>query len=145
MVQGIIAGDAALAAQEGAEDNLEKACGSQSARRSRGGLDHRYRGSGTTPYVRGALEARIRGRKDRARGVLAPSRVGASRDRHPILPITGPEAVTGTTRLKAGTATKLILNMITTGAMIRMGKTLAISWWTCARPTTSSPTAASAS
>jgi N-acetylmuramic acid 6-phosphate etherase len=40
-----------------------------------------------------------------------------------ILPITGPEVVTGSTRLKAGTATKLVLNMITTGAMIRLGKT----------------------
>ena len=38
-------------------------------------------------------------------------------------PITGPEAVTGSTRMKAGTATKLVLNLITTGAMIRLGKT----------------------
>jgi N-acetylmuramic acid 6-phosphate etherase len=41
----------------------------------------------------------------------------------PIVAITGPEVVTGSTRLKAGTATKLILNMITTGAMIHLGKT----------------------
>src|SRR5207237_10914967 len=40
-----------------------------------------------------------------------------------ILPITGTEVVTGSTRMKAGTATKLVLNMITTGAMIRLGKT----------------------
>jgi N-acetylmuramic acid 6-phosphate etherase len=40
-----------------------------------------------------------------------------------IVPITGPEAVTGSTRMKAGTATKLVLNTITTGAMIRIGKT----------------------
>src|SRR6185503_12366576 len=40
-----------------------------------------------------------------------------------ILPITGPEVVTGSTRMKAGTATKLVLNMITSGAMIRLGKT----------------------
>jgi len=40
-----------------------------------------------------------------------------------IVPITGPEVVTGSTRMKAGTATKLVLNMITTGAMIRIGKT----------------------
>jgi N-acetylmuramic acid 6-phosphate (MurNAc-6-P) etherase len=40
-----------------------------------------------------------------------------------ILPITGPEVVTGSTRMKAGTATKMVLNMITTGAMIRLGKT----------------------
>jgi N-acetylmuramic acid 6-phosphate etherase len=40
-----------------------------------------------------------------------------------IIAITGPEVVTGSTRLKAGTATKMILNMLTTGAMIRVGKT----------------------
>ena len=40
-----------------------------------------------------------------------------------IVPVVGPEVVTGSTRLKAGTATKLVLNMITTGAMIRLGKT----------------------
>ena len=40
-----------------------------------------------------------------------------------IVPIVGPEVVTGSTRMKAGTATKLVLNMITTGAMIRLGKT----------------------
>jgi len=40
-----------------------------------------------------------------------------------ILPIVGPEVVTGSTRMKAGTATKLVLNIITTGAMIRLGKT----------------------
>ncbi|MGH7712744.1 MAG: N-acetylmuramic acid 6-phosphate etherase, partial [Gemmatimonadaceae bacterium] len=40
-----------------------------------------------------------------------------------ILPIVGPEVVTGSTRLKAGTATKLVLNMLTTGAMVRIGKT----------------------
>ena len=41
----------------------------------------------------------------------------------PIVAVTGPEVVTGSTRMKAGTATKMILNMITTGAMIRLGKT----------------------
>jgi len=40
-----------------------------------------------------------------------------------MLPIVGPEVVTGSTRMKAGTATKLVLNTITTGAMIRLGKT----------------------
>jgi N-acetylmuramic acid 6-phosphate etherase len=40
-----------------------------------------------------------------------------------IVPVTGPEVVTGSTRMKAGTATKMVLNMISTGAMIRLGKT----------------------
>src|SRR5205085_8207613 len=78
----------------------------------------------TTPYVRVALE--------HAKSVGATTAIVACSPpppetlRHtdiPIVAITGPEVVTGSTRLKAGTATKLILNMITTGAMIRLGKT----------------------
>ena len=74
--------------------------------------------------MRGAIErARARG----ARTVfLACTPVAESVLEHvdeAILPIVGPEVVTGSTRLKAGTATKLVLNMITTGAMIRIGKT----------------------
>lgn len=42
---------------------------------------------------------------------------------HSISPIVGPEVVTGSTRMKAGTATKLVLNTISTGCMIRLGKT----------------------
>jgi N-acetylmuramic acid 6-phosphate etherase len=127
MVQGLIAGGApALTrAQEGAED-----------RRETGAQDLEQRGltardfvvgiaaSGTTPYVHGALAyAHERG----ARTALVacsppPSELLAVVDAA-ILPIVGPEVVTGSTRLKAGTATKLVLNMISTGAMIRLGKT----------------------
>jgi len=80
--------------------------------------------SGTTPYVRGALErAKYLGATT---GMVAcsplPEAVRPFVD-HAMVAITGPEVVTGSTRLKAGTATKLILNMITTGAFIRIGKT----------------------
>jgi N-acetylmuramic acid 6-phosphate etherase len=80
--------------------------------------------SGTTPYVRAALErARARGART---GIIAcsppPDEVLGMVD-VAIVPLTGPEVVTGSTRMKAGTATKLVLNTITTGAMIRLGKT----------------------
>src|SRR5207248_5781184 len=80
--------------------------------------------SGTTPFVRGALlRAKELGAKT---GILACTPLEhdfvAQLDLA-IIPIVGPEVVTGSTRLKAGTATKMVLNMITTGAMIRIGKT----------------------
>jgi N-acetylmuramic acid 6-phosphate etherase len=78
--------------------------------------------SGTTPYVIGALdEARRRG----AFAVSLACNRGAPLSQHSDVPIeveVGPEVVTGSTRLKAGTAQKLVLNMLTTAAMIRSGK-----------------------
>ncbi len=76
---------------------------------------------GTTPYVLGALEEGAR------RGALAGWLTCASVQKpafveHHIVVETGPEIVTGSTRLKAGTATKLVLNTITTTLMVRMGK-----------------------
>ena len=77
--------------------------------------------SGRTPYVRGALkEARERGILTGAITCNPDTEVARSSD-HPMEAITGPEFVTGSTRLKAGTATKLILNMITTIAFIQLG------------------------
>ncbi|MDE3174290.1 MAG: N-acetylmuramic acid 6-phosphate etherase [Gemmatimonadota bacterium] len=126
MVQGIIAGGpAALTrSQEGAEDRVEQAGHDLAAAGVRAGdFVIGIAASGTTPYVHRAL-AHARGVGART-ALIACSPPGA--DAHEadivILPITGPEAVTGSTRLKAGTATKLVLNMITTGAMIRLGKT----------------------
>lgn len=127
MVQGIIAGgEAALTrAQEGAEDRPDGARDDLSAAAvAAGDVVIGIAASGTTPYVRAALaHAKSLG----ARTVILacsppPSELLASVD-CAILPITGPEVVTGSTRLKAGTATKLVLNTITTGAMVRMGKT----------------------
>lgn len=80
--------------------------------------------SGTTPYVVGGLE------KAQEEGVLTAcitSNPGAPVTRfadHPIEVVTGPEFITGSTRMKAGTAQKLVLNMISTGVMVRLGRVL---------------------
>jgi N-acetylmuramic acid 6-phosphate etherase len=78
--------------------------------------------SGRTPYVLGALEA---ARRAGARTVAVVCNRGSAVARAAEIAIvaeTGPEAIAGSTRLKAGTAQKLILNMLSTGAMIRMGR-----------------------
>ncbi len=80
--------------------------------------------SGGTPYVLGALaEARRRGALTLSLACNRPSAVEALAD-IAIAPLVGPEVITGSTRLKAGTAQKLVLNMLSTGVMIRLGKTL---------------------
>jgi N-acetylmuramic acid 6-phosphate etherase len=127
MVQGIIAGGlpALTRSQEGAEDVVGN--GARAIDEHGVGVKDFVIGiaaSGTTPYVRAALErAAELGAKT---GILAcsppPADLIAKVDVS-MLPIVGPEAVTGSTRMKAGTATKLVLNTITTGAMIRLGKT----------------------
>ena len=127
MVQGIIAGGVAAltSAQEGAEDNLDQARIDLAARGVRAGdMVVGIAASGTTPYVRVALEyAREVGARTAIVACSPPPEITLAFADIPIVAITGPEALTGSTRLKAGTATKLILNMITTGAMIRIGKT----------------------
>jgi len=78
--------------------------------------------SGSTPYVIGALEA------CNAQGILTacitcnPGSPVASIAKHPIVVAVGPEFVTGSTRMKSGTAQKLVLNMISTSAMIKLGR-----------------------
>jgi N-acetylmuramic acid 6-phosphate etherase len=127
MVQGIIAGGPAamLRAQEGAEDSPDGARADlDAAGVTTGDVVIGIAASGTTPYVRGALaHARTLGARTVILACSPPmAEVVADAD-VAILPITGPEVVTGSTRLKAGTATKLVLNTITTGAMVRIGKT----------------------
>jgi N-acetylmuramic acid 6-phosphate etherase len=127
MVQGIIAGGVAAltSAQEGAEDDLEQPRRDLAARGVRSGdIVIGIAASGTTPYVRVALEhARSIGARTALVACSPPPPDMLAAADIPIVAVTGPEVVTGSTRLKAGTATKLILNMITTGAMIRLGKT----------------------
>jgi N-acetylmuramic acid 6-phosphate etherase len=127
MVQGIIAGgrEALVRSQEGAEDVV--ADGAAAMNEHNVGSRDVVVGiaaSGTTPYVRGALE---RAMELGARTVIVacspPPPALVEHVDVAIVPITGPESVTGSTRLKAGTATKLVLNSISTGAMIRIGKT----------------------
>ena len=127
MVQGIIAGGppAVFRSQEGAEDLPENGA---AAIDESGVTDHDclvgIAASGTTPFVRGAL---ARAEELGARTmVIACTPLSAEVTRLvdvAIVAVTGPEVVTGSTRLKAGTATKMILNMISTGALIRIGKT----------------------
>jgi len=128
MVQGVIAGGTAALTRaiEGAEDHPEEGAKAMDERAV--GENDFVLGiatSGTTPYVHGAL------RRAKERG----ARTGLLLCTHPspemveaydvvIAPLVGPEVVTGSTRMKAGTATKLVLNTISTGAMIRMGKVL---------------------
>ena len=126
MVRGVIAGgpSALMRSCEGAED--DPGAGAAAMERLRvGALDFALgiAASGTTPYVHGALErARELGA---ATGILlCTPPPPALADAHDVViaPLTGAEVVTGSTRMKAGTATKLVLNSISTAAMIRMGK-----------------------
>jgi N-acetylmuramic acid 6-phosphate etherase len=127
MVQGIIAGGlkALTRSQEGAEDRVESAVEDLQAHGVRSGdFVVGIAASGTTPYVRRALEhARTLPAATALVACSPPPRETLDVVDILIQPITGPEVVTGSTRMKAGTATKLVLNMITTGAMIRLGKT----------------------
>jgi N-acetylmuramic acid 6-phosphate etherase len=127
MVVGIIAGGyrAMFRSVEGAEDDVNAAIGEVDAARV-GPRDvvAGIAASGTTPFVRAALgRAQALG----ARTVLVSCSEPPALLRETcdvcVTVLVGPEVVTGSTRLKAGTATKLVLNLITTGAMIRLGKT----------------------
>jgi len=79
--------------------------------------------SGTTPYVHGALKrARELGARTGFLMCTYPSEEVLQAHDVVIAPLVGPEVVTGSTRMKAGTATKMVLNMLSTGAMVRTGK-----------------------
>ena len=126
LVIGLIAGGpkGLVRAVEGAEDSLEM--GRQDLQKiALSDLDVvvGIAASGRTPYVKGALDyARDTG----AFAIGFSCNQGAEIIDHAdlsIIPVVGPEVLSGSTRLKAGTATKMVLNMLTTGAMVRMGKT----------------------
>ncbi|MEV7477362.1 MULTISPECIES: N-acetylmuramic acid 6-phosphate etherase [Streptomyces] len=125
-VIGLIAGgpSAMITAVEGAEDSKELAAADLDGL----GLtaDDTVVGisaSGRTPYAVGAVEhARSRGALTLGLSCNADSALGAAAE-HGLEVVVGPELLTGSTRLKAGTAQKLVLNMISTITMIRLGKT----------------------
>ena len=127
MVVGLIAGglEALTRAIEGAEDDPTAGAGDL----DRIGVSHSdlvvgIATSGRTPYVLGAIQrAQEIGATTVGIACARPSLLGEAADLE-IAPLVGPEVVAGSTRLKAGTATKMVLNMITTGAMVRIGKTL---------------------
>jgi len=126
MVVGIIAGgDHALRNPiEGAEDDPAEAARVIDANAvGFGDVVVGIAASGTTPFVRGALaRARALGAVTALIACSEPPKAMREVADVCIVPIVGPEVLTGSTRLKAGTATKLVCNMITTGAMIRIGK-----------------------
>jgi N-acetylmuramic acid 6-phosphate etherase len=125
-VVGVIAGGyaALVKSAEGAEDDVNAgAAAMDAARVSARDVVVGIAASGTTPYVRAALS---RAQTIGARTVIVscspPPRLLVETCDVAIVPVVGPEALTGSTRLKAGTATKLVLNTISTGAMIRLGR-----------------------
>jgi N-acetylmuramic acid 6-phosphate etherase len=126
LVQAIMAGgqDAVLKAREGVEDNYEE--GARSVNRLRPTKKDVVIGvsaSGMTQFVRGAL---TRARKAGSKIIFVTCDPRTELQTFvdlTIAPAVGPEVIAGSTRLKAGTATKMVLNMLTTAAMIRTGKT----------------------
>ena len=125
MVQGIIAGgdEALRRAIEGAEDNRALAAENLSEKNfCAGDVLVGITASGRTPYVLGGVEfAKNLGAVTIGVSCVENSALAKIVD-IAITPVTGAEALTGSTRMKAGTATKMILNMLTTAAMIKLGK-----------------------
>lgn len=125
MVQGIIAGgfDALTRSVEGAEDRPEDGAAAMDQREvDPSDVVFAIATGGTTPFVHGALaRARQRGAKTVFMACVPKDQVADEADVS-IRVITGPELLTGSTRMKAGTATKMVLNMVSSIAMIRLGK-----------------------
>lgn len=123
---GIIAGGypALVRSAEGAEDDVNAGMAAvDTARVEPGDVVVGIAASGTTPYVRAALSrAQTIGAKTIIVSCSQPPKLLVDTCDVVIVPEVGPEALTGSTRLKAGTATKLVLNTISTGAMVRMGR-----------------------
>jgi N-acetylmuramic acid 6-phosphate etherase len=127
MVVGVIAGGypALVRPAEGAEDDVNAGIAAMDTH----GVSTRdtvvgIAASGTTPYVRAALgRAQTLGARTVLVTCAEPPAVLRETVDACIVVVTGPEVITGSTRMKAGTATKLVLNTITTGAMVRLGKT----------------------
>ena len=126
LVRGVIAGGAPAleASQEGVED--DEAAGGASIDALGVGSEDFVLGiaaSATTPFVHAALaEARVRGARIGILSFTPPPESLARLADVAVTPIVGPEAIAGSTRMKAGTATKLVLNTLTTGVMVRLGK-----------------------
>lgn len=125
MIQGLIAGgyEAIFRAKEGAEDSEEQGRTDIWQKELRPvDVVMGISASGRTPYVLGGME------EAKEQGCLV---LGLCCSEHSAMAkyadllltvLPGPEVITGSTRMKAGTATKMVLNMITTGAMVRLGK-----------------------
>jgi len=126
MVTGVIAGGypALVKSAEGAEDDVNAGMvAMDTAQVTNRDVVVGIAASGTTPYVRAALgKAQTLGATTVLLTCAMPPKVLAETCDVIINPVVGPEVLTGSTRLKAGTATKLVLNTLSSGAMIRLGK-----------------------
>ena len=126
MVVGLIAGglDALVNASEGAEDRADAGAADLAAIGiSANDVVVGIAVSGRTPYVIGALEhAKAQDARTVALTCNPDSPIAGMADIS-IAPVVGPEVITGSTRLKSGTAQKLVLNMLSTASMVRIGKT----------------------
>jgi N-acetylmuramic acid 6-phosphate etherase len=124
LVQALIAGGrrAVTSAVEGAEDSVRNGENDLRERKFRGrDIIVGIAASGTTPYVLGALKY-ARKRKAKVIALTSNRRMPITRLADIVIaPEVGPEVVTGSTRLKAGTSQKLVLNMLSTAAMVRLG------------------------
>lgn len=126
LVVGLIAGgpEGLLRAVEGAEDSRDMGRKDlQDLALNNHDVVVGIAASGRTPYVIGGLDY---ARQTGAFAIGFSCNQDAELKKHAdlnIIPVVGPEVLSGSTRLKAGTATKMVLNMLTTGAMVRMGKT----------------------
>jgi N-acetylmuramic acid 6-phosphate etherase len=126
LVQAVMAGgkNAFLRPREGVEDDYEE--GARAIMRLRPAKNDVVIGvsaSGMTSFVRGALTRARRAGSKIIFITCDPSTELQTFVDLTIAPAVGPEVIAGSTRLKAGTATKIVLNMLTTGAMVRIGKT----------------------
>jgi N-acetylmuramic acid 6-phosphate etherase len=126
LVQAILAGgkSAAIEAKEGVEDNYEE--GARAITRLKPTKKDVVIGvsaSGMTPFVRGALTRARRAGSKIIFVTCDPDTELQTFVDLTIAPAVGPEVIAGSTRLKAGTATKLVLNVLTTASMVRIGKT----------------------
>ncbi|PCI40624.1 MAG: N-acetylmuramic acid 6-phosphate etherase [Elusimicrobia bacterium] len=123
LVQAVVAGgkSAVFRSREGAEDDAKDGARQLRKRGSRGDVIVGIAASGITPFVRGALEA---GKRAKCATVLVTSNPGSGMKAADIViaPRVGPEFIAGSTRLKSGTAAKLVLNTLTAASFIRLGK-----------------------
>ena len=123
LVQAIMAGGrrSVFRSREGAEDDARSAVRTVRARVRRGDVVVGVSASGVTPFVRAALAT---ARRQGAATVLVQCSAVRGRTAAGVVirPVPGPEVLAGSTRLKAGTATKLVLNTLTTASMARLGK-----------------------
>ena len=123
--QSIIAGgpECVWRSSEGAEDDAAEGARQLALRKV--GPDDVVVGiaaSGSTPFVHGALDEALR--RGAGRVLVACNLTGVAPDAADVIvaPLVGPEVITGATRLRAGTACKMVLNMMTVGTMVRTGK-----------------------